>query len=101
MALMAAQDICNLHAPPHQFPPIKHELPWTGFYYYHATVKQLHLPKTMTLCNYEASILFDWPMPVLFLFFNRLEVHLWKEGPEETAKAFSVFKMYFSFVVCL
>lgn len=69
MALMAAQDICNLHAPPHQFPTIKHELPWTGFYYYDATVKQLHLPKTMTLCSYEAPFYLTGPCLFCFLCF--------------------------------
>lgn len=63
MALIAAQEICNLHAPRPERPPIKHELLRTGFHDCDATVWQLQYPNAMTLSNEGESILFDWPVP--------------------------------------
>lgn len=61
MALIAAQEICNLYTTPPELPFRKQELLEIRFHDCDATVCQLKY--LMTLSESEESILFDWPMP--------------------------------------
>lgn len=75
MALVAAQDIYNRFVSYSCLFSSQNSYKKDRYYYYDTTVQELNIPKTVTLCYYDVTLLSDWPTAVT--------VHICKEGPEK------------------